>query len=249
MAVPVSRILDKLDSYLNKEDYSAADRHLRYWLAEADALGDSRGAFAVLNEMIGLYRKCGMETEGLSACEQTLLKVTEMGIEDTVGAATAYINAATAYKSFNRNDLALPLYEKARVIYERDLEQDVRLAGLCNNMALALAEDGQYEEALRLYEKALKILEAFPESEPEQAVTYLNMADLIQLQTGQEEEEEKTAPLLDRAEELLHAAWESGKRDGNYAFVAGKCAPVFRYYGRFMTAGELEKRAVEIRNR
>lgn len=36
--IPVGRIIDKLDSYLNKNDYDAAERHLRYWLAEAEEL-------------------------------------------------------------------------------------------------------------------------------------------------------------------------------------------------------------------
>ena len=65
MAIEIGRVLEKLDFYLEQEQYSAAERHLRYWLDEANALGDTRGAFAVLNEMVGLYRKQGMEKEVL----------------------------------------------------------------------------------------------------------------------------------------------------------------------------------------
>jgi hypothetical protein len=34
------RILSKLDEYLNKNDYSSAERHLKYWLTEAEQTGD-----------------------------------------------------------------------------------------------------------------------------------------------------------------------------------------------------------------
>ena len=38
-------------------------------------------------------------------------------------------------------------------------------------------------------------------------------------------------------------------RDGNYAFVCGKCASVFGYYGWFLYAEELRRRADEIYGR
>ena len=34
--IPVGRMIEKLDSYLNQNDYDAAERHLKYWLTEAD---------------------------------------------------------------------------------------------------------------------------------------------------------------------------------------------------------------------
>ncbi|MBR3642196.1 MAG: hypothetical protein IKN57_01690, partial [Parasporobacterium sp.] len=79
MNISIPRVLDKLDAYLSKNQYRAADNHLRYWLTEADALGDTRSAFAILNEMIGLYRKCGMRQEGLKACERILQLIPEAG--------------------------------------------------------------------------------------------------------------------------------------------------------------------------
>ena len=38
-------------------------------------------------------------------------------------------------------------------------------------------------------------------------------------------------------------------RDGNYAFVCEKCAPVFGFYGRFMTEKELNARMRSIYER
>ena len=57
--ISVGRMIEKLDSYLNQNDYDAAERHLKYWLTEADAGHDMRGKLTVLNEQIGFYRKTG----------------------------------------------------------------------------------------------------------------------------------------------------------------------------------------------
>ena len=38
--ISLDRILDKLDGYLHKNDYTSAERHLRYWLAETESVGD-----------------------------------------------------------------------------------------------------------------------------------------------------------------------------------------------------------------
>ena len=47
-----------------------------------------------------------------------------------------------------------------------------------------------------------------------------------------------------RAEKLFYT--EDLPRNGYYAFVCEKCAPVFGYYGYFLTERELKRRAREI---
>ena len=49
---------------------------------------------------------------------------------------------------------------------------------------------------------------------------------------------------LDQAYDLLHDY--SGDRNGHYAFVCEKCAPVFAYYGYFLAEEELKTAAEEI---
>ena len=41
--IPTDRILSKLDEYFAKNDYIAAERHLKYWLDEASSIHDERG--------------------------------------------------------------------------------------------------------------------------------------------------------------------------------------------------------------
>ena len=179
-SVPLGRIVEKLDEYLGRDDWAGAGRHLAYWLAEAQAGGDRRGELAIRNEMMGYYRKSGKEAEARASMQEALRLLEELGMTENIIAGTTWVNAATVCKTFGHADEALPYFELARSLYERELpEGDGRLGGLYNNMALALADLARYGEAENYYRKALATMEKIPGSELEQAVTQLNLADLL----------------------------------------------------------------------
>ncbi len=243
--IDLRRCLTRLDEYLGRNDYAAARRHLDYWREEAVANNDLRGLLSVENERMGLFRKLGDEAAANEAVDASLALLRSTGLEDTVTAGTTLLNAATVYKRFGRSAEALPLYEKARSIYERELNpEDPRLAGLYNNMGLALADLGSFEEAKALYEKALSIMEKQEHGALEMAVTELNLAELAEARYGLLEAEAEIDARLDRARALLDSP--ALPRNGYYAFVCEKCAPSFGYYGRFMDAQELAKLAEDI---
>ena len=246
--IPVGRVIDKLDSYLDQNDYDAAEKHLRYWLSEADACNDMRGKLTVLNEQIGLYRKTEAESECLRAVSDALSLADSMDIEETVTYGTTLINAATGYKAFGKAEDALPLYRKAKLIYESALDpDDERLGGLYNNMALALTDLGEFREAEELYHKAVSVMEKQENGSLEAAITYLNLADLVAAESGLEAGKKEIERHLLTAEKLLYT--ESLPKDGYYAFVCEKCAPAFAYYGYFLTEQELNRRARDIYER
>lgn len=246
--IPVGRVIEKLDEILSRNDYSSAERHLKYWLAEAESGNDLHGKLTVLNEQIGLYRKVGNETDGLNAIENALNLADEMGIENTVSIGTTYVNAATGYKAFDKTEKALELYKKAKVIYEDLLEEsDSRLGGLYNNMALTYVDLCNYSEAKRLYKKAIEIMSKQKYGELEMAITYLNLADLEVAENGHELAEERVSEYLEKAMNLIDT--EYLPRDGYYAFVCEKCAPVFGYYGYFLVENDLKERAGTIYER
>ncbi|MDO4494105.1 MAG: tetratricopeptide repeat protein [Clostridia bacterium] len=243
--IDVMRMMDKLDAYLAKRDYAGAAKHLEFWLASADAGADKRGAFSVANEMMGVYRKMGEEEKALAAAERTIRLIRELENADTIAAATALLNAGTVHDAFGKYEKALTLFEAARDSYEKLLpESDPRMGGLYNNMAMTLANLGRYEEAEAGFEKALEVMRKQPDGRLEQAITYLNMADAVEMERGAEAGEERIMELLDRAEEIVFD--EGIPHDGYYAFVCEKCAPCFGWHGRFMTKLELERRAAEI---
>lgn len=46
-SIPVMRIIARLDEFENKNDPAGAEKHLLYWIEEAEKAGDKRGEFAV----------------------------------------------------------------------------------------------------------------------------------------------------------------------------------------------------------
>ncbi len=242
------RVLEKLDEYLSRGDAGGAERHLRYWLADAEDGRDLSGQFTVHGELAGLYRKQGLEAEALFHADAALRLAGELGIGDGLAGATALINKGTALKAFGRAPEAIPLFERAKAILEgARFRSPEKLAGLYNNMALALADVGRLDEARHCCKRALDLLEEIDGSEPERAVTWLNLANLEEKEYGLEEAEQKIARCVEKARALLDRPGLA--RDGNYAFVCEKCAPTFAYYGYFLDAKELNERARAIYER
>lgn len=238
------RILEKLDSFLHKNDYASAEQHLLYWLAEAKGAANGKTELMVRNELMGLYRKLGKQAQALAQVAAALEKIGEMGVGEQVGAATTYLNGATVYKAFGLAEDAIPLFERARAIYERELPpQDSRLGGLYNNMGLALVDLKRFAEADALYRKAIAVMQTAPNGALEVAITYLNMATAAEAELGLWEADEKITDYLKKAEDLLNG---HQNRDGYYAFVCEKCASVYGYYGYFNFEKELTERARRI---
>ena len=267
--VPQRRIIDKMDEYMSRRDYNGAERHLLYWLEEAKLGGDLQGQLMLRNELVGHYRKTGQKEPAMESAAKALDLLRELDMENTITAGTTYVNIATACGAFGDHERAIRLFEKARAAYESSSQTETQLlGGLYNNMALTCTELGRCEEALALYEKAADLMGRVPDGELEQAITYLNMANTVEVQLGLEAGEQQINALVERAEELLKAKGEEllGKgeaalsdgtdlramkqeeraRLGYYAFVCEKCAPTFAYYGYFMTAESLTERSEEL---
>ncbi len=242
--IPIDRVLQKLDSYFASNDPRGALRHLLYWEGEATLAADKRGLLTVYNELMGLHRKEGAESEAIAYAEKALALLATEGREDG-SAGTTLLNVATVYKAFGRAKEALPLYRRAESLYAQYLpEGDGRFGGLYNNLALCLADLAEYEEADRCYHRALSVMEGVEGGELERAITYLNLSDLKREALPLEE----AAPLIEEyvrtAQELLESP--RLEHNGYYAFVCEKCADSFRYYGYFAYADELLERARSI---
>ena len=238
--VPVRRVTEKLDDYLSRDDFQAAERLLLYWLQSAQSYRDIRGAFFLHNELIGFFRKVGNEEGAMREIAQGLALTGDPRIgKDSTGAATLYVNAATAMKRFGHSDRALAYFDKAEQIYERELpDNDSRRGGLYNNKALALADLGRLDEAQDYFLRAIGTMKNVANGELEQALSYLNLCDILVFTDPRVKE------YLDRAQALLDTP--GLPRDSYYAFNCDKCAPVFAEYGRQEYADILLRRRAEI---
>ena len=247
-SVPQQRIIQKMNDYMSRRDYAGAERHLKYWLEEAKLGFDKRGELLIQNELVGHFRKTANKEGAFESAKEALRLLKELDFEENVSAGTTYTNIATAFNAFGENEKSIELFEKAKSVYEgNERTAPELLGGLYNNMALTFTALEKYDEAFKLYEKALEVMKEVPNGELEQAITYLNMADLKEAMLGSEKAESVVFEYLDKAQELLDTP--SLKRDGYYAFVCEKCAPSFEYYGYFLVAKDLKNRAESIYER
>ena len=243
--IPQDRVQEKLREYEDRNDWPGVERHLKYWMAEALDNQDERGQLMLHNEMMGFYRKQGLRDEAIAHAEAALNLIRKLGMDNTVTAGTTWVNAGTVREAFGDPAGGIACFEKARENYEKNLpSEDGRLGGLYNNMGLAMIGCKRYEAAEDLFHRALAVMEKQENGELEQAITWLNLADTAEAAQNPEEAEIRTEACLERAEKLLDS--EQLPRNGYYAFVCEKCAPVFGHYGWFMTEAELLSRAQKI---
>ena len=92
--------IKQLDSFFNREDMNGAGGFLRSVRKEAETNRDDRLLFAVLNEMMGYYRKTGERERGLESIDTGLSLSSRMGLDGSIAGATAELNAATTLKAF-----------------------------------------------------------------------------------------------------------------------------------------------------
>ncbi len=242
--IPVKRVIEKADAFFSKDDLAGAKRHLEYWEKEAVVLNDLSGELSVVNELLGLYRKNGDNANALRVIDRALKLVDNLGIADTVSAATVYLNAATTYKACGKFELALPLYEKTLRIYSENLDAyDERFGGFYNNYALALADAKQISEAEKCYLNAIKVMEKAENGKPDLAITYVNLAHLYESIKSPD----KITDCLFTAFNLLSD--ETNVKNGYYAYVLDKCAPSFKYFGYDKIADDMLKESKEIYER
>lgn len=240
--IPVSRVIEKLDEYLNKNDASGARAHLEYWQKEAIALRDERGELAVTDELIGLYRKLGEKTLALDASDRAVALVNSLKLNDTVTEATVLLNVATANKAFGNPEKAVALYERTLAVYREKLpENDVMFAGLYNNAALALTDLKRYDEAEAYYEKAIAITEKAENAAPDEAISYINLAHL---KDAQNKPKGEIVECLFQAYDLLSD--EKIPQNGYLAFVLSKCYPSYEYFGYARVAKELKEKSEKL---
>ena len=243
--IPQQRIRDRMDAYMSRRDYAGAERHLRYWLEEARLGRDRRGELMVLNELVGHYRKTGERDKAMTCAEAALGLLDALDYRGSISEGTTCVNIATAMNAFGENEKAMELFERARKDYEGSpATEPSLLGGLYNNMALTCASLRRWDEAMSLYDMAMEQMGRAQYGQLEQAVTCLNMANLIEDRDGMEAGEGQIYALLERASALMDT--EGIPHDGYYAFVCEKCAPAFEYYGWFLDAERLKQEAKRI---
>ncbi len=246
--IPQDRIIRKLDEYVSRNDFPSSEKHLLYWLQEARAGRDLRGELMLQNELMGLYRKAGYGDKAKEHASSAISLLSKLHMEDSVTSGTTYVNAGTVSEAFGDSERALDFFRNARTVYEKYLQHDdPKLGSLYNNMAVSLCSVGSFEEARTMFGKALEIMGKNGAGQLERAMTYLNLCTTVEHESGLEASEKTIELYVEQAMTLLNDP--ELPRNGYYAFVCEKCAPAMDYYGFFLYAEALLKRAKEIYER
>lgn len=164
----------------------------------------------LLSELMGYYRVTSQFELGNKMALQSLKIINNHGIEDSIDAATLYLNIATLYRVEGLYDSSLDMYHKCEKIYNRYLnEYDERMASFFNNISLLYQELGDYNKALDYELQALNIVQHLFDCKIEEAITYTNLASIYKCM----EDNSHALKSLNRALELFE---EYGKNDPHY---------------------------------
>jgi len=241
----VPEIIAGLDALYEQGRENEAQSYLEHWRGEAVRCGDWRAELSILSELLGQYRRSGDREKGLHTVDEALRLIEQHGMGDTVSGATVMLNAATTLKCFSESERSIGLFQHVSRVYSSKLDpMDYRFGGLYNNMALSYADVGDIRRAELYFNRAMGVIKGCEHPENELAVTLCNMAEMY----GRRDlEDERIGQCLEEAWALLNS--KKLPRDGYHAFTVSKCAPCFDYFGYFIYAKELRKRADAIYER
>ncbi len=240
--IPMNSVWTAVENCMMKRDYQTAKAVLTEAGREAVLYGDLSGQLQVLHERIVLARKTEAFSECDDLCNQATELLAKLNMQSTVAAATLFVNIADTLIAEQRYRDALRYLEPAITIIREHPEagKNLILAGAYNSSGLALTAIKQYEEAQDAYNNALTVLLQNPSSVLDTAVTHINMAHLLNLWTGNEEEVNRnliTAFKLLDSKDLAH--------DYRYADTCLQCADSFEYFGFFLYKNQLRQRAAD----
>lgn len=173
----VNEIFKKIDDLFDENKAKEAERFMLDCLKEAKEKNNTSLCLQLLNELIGYYRQTSEADKLQAVIKETLSLTEQMGIQGSVPYATTTLNVANAYRAIGDWDNSLQFYHITEEIYEKNLEKnDMRMAGLYNNLSLLYQEFQDYENAEKCLVKALDISKE-QNAGFEIAVTYANLAN------------------------------------------------------------------------
>lgn len=172
----IESIQTKLDE-LYKVSLDQAYTYLMEKAMQAMNENNDQVLLFVLNELIGYYRVTSKVEEGKKIADQLINIIYNKGWQNTIPAATSYLNIATMYRAFHENEIALSLYQQTEQIYANLSSDDARLGAFYNNYSLLYMELKQYRQAIELAQKAWNIVHV-REDKAEEAVSLANLAQM-----------------------------------------------------------------------
>lgn len=233
------QIVQQLDQLFETGRAREVGQFLCEKLEEALAADDTQTALTILNEQTGYYRSTGNGAAAAKSGRMALETAALCGLEGTMEYATMQLNLATALSEAGQLTEASPLYDAVLSAYQAHLPvDDMRLAGLHNNLALHCGRRGDGAQAIAHLQQALAIADACPQAKGEAAITRTNLAALF-----------LRAKDMERAERCLAGAGAffdaEGIEDPHRASYLAACAQAAYLRGDAARAAETYEQAAQ----
>lgn len=173
----INEIFKRIDELFDENRAKEAERFMIDCLKEAEEKSNASLCLQLLNELIGYYRQTSEADRLKDVIGKTLSLTERMDIQGSVPYGTTVLNVANAYRAMGDWEHSLQYYHITKEIYDRNLpENDMRMAGLYNNLSLLYQELQDYEKAEGCLIRALDIVKQ-QNAGFETAVTYANLAN------------------------------------------------------------------------
>ncbi|MBR1771504.1 MAG: DUF4125 family protein [Lachnospiraceae bacterium] len=235
----IAAILQKVDDLFDENRAKEAEQLLLTSLERAKQAEDGGAQLQLLNELIGYYRQTSEREKLLQVIGDALETADRLGLAGSIPYATTALNAANGYRSIGELDRSLQCYRVTEEIYRQQMpKDDMRMAGLLNNISLLYQEMSDYETAEQYLLRALAIAEK-NQAGFEIAVTYANLANTCVL-----------AKRYEKAEDYAHTAIRLFEKrnlyDAHYCAALSALGMCLYEKGESQRAAELFKRGMEL---
>ena len=235
----IDQFYEKLDELYARHDTAATEEYMRDSLERARAENDLGAITAIGNELAGFYRVSGKIDEAISLSQEVLRSLKDMGQETTENFASALQNGASILLVAGDKGTAMEMYLTSRKILEyRGLQQDYRMAALCNNISAAYREKNDFVRAEEEANRSIAIISALPEYRVELATSLVNLGE-VQARLGKFDE---AGASLERALQIYET--ETDGRDPHYAAAVAALGNMYYYKKQYQEAAPYFRKAL-----
>lgn len=177
--IDINAFYSGLDNMYKTEGSIAIRSYMESWLKAAELKDDIGGIIAVSNELGGLCRAMGEIGRAKELYISVLEKLELIGMKETENYAVALINMGDVYIYSGEHKIALDMFLRAkRILENRSMSGNYRMAALCNNISMIYREQGEFKKAEEALDIAFNIIKGRDESRSELATTYVNLGEL-----------------------------------------------------------------------
>ena len=175
----IADFYQKLDELFAQHDTAAVEKYLEDSLTRARTDNDPAAIVAVSNELAGFYRAAGKIDDAIRLSQNVLQVLKNMGQETTDNFAVALQNGANVLMVAGDLDTALQMFKTAEsILAYRGMNNDYRMAALCNNISAAYRQKEEYEKAEEAAMKSIAIIAQMPECKVEMATSLINLGEV-----------------------------------------------------------------------